>query len=383
MSKRLIAIALFIGLVTPIAAVGGEHKPVPYYVLTNRHAKCRAHYVKRTLHVSRRKRVKVHGTWKFETVRERAVACVYVAPKTPTTSPKTPTSTVTPAPSQSLNPIYGLTVDDISNIQEVVSMEESLPVRPTTRVVFDWRGATSYEPPSYYESAIESLDRVSDVMGELLDSSYESGVSTATYSAMVQSYLSTLGSTVNIWEIGNEVNGNWTGPYPTVAANIDAAYTDVSADGYASALTLYANEYGPDNCGDGLSELTPIQFSERYVPASVRDGLSYVFESYYPTQCGSTFPTNAQVAAEMEALHALYPNALLGFGEIGLPEPVTNSTLASAEQVMSWAYGLNPGLSYFVGGYFWWYGDEDLVPATKALYPVFLSALFAEQSALG
>lgn len=316
-------------------------------------------------------------------VKYRTVTTCLTTTAPPATTATATTATATPVPSESSNPMYGLTIDDISNIDEVISMEESLPVKPTTRMVFDWRSTTSYEPASYYESAIKSLDRVSNVMGELLDSSYESGVSTATYSAMVQSYLSTLGSTVNIWEIGNEVNGNWTGPYSTVAGNVDAAYDDVSADGYASTLTLYANEYGPDNCGNGLSELTPVQFSEQYVPASVRDGLSYVFESYYPTLCDGTFPTSAQVATEMEALHALYPNALLGFGEIGLPDPVTNSTFVSAEQVMSWAYSLNPGLSYFVGGYFWWYGDEDLVPTSKPLYPVFLSALAAEQSALG
>ena len=159
----------------------------------------------------------------------------------------------------------------------------------------------------------------------------------------METYLSTLGSAVTLWEIGNEVNGNWTGPYSVGAAKITEAYADVAARGATAELTLYANEFAPDNCGDGVSELTPVQYSEQYVPASVRDGLSYVFESYYPTQCQNTFPTNAQVATEMQQLHTLYPNALLGFWETGLPRPATRRTLASAERVMSWAYGLNPG----------------------------------------
>ncbi len=304
---------------------------------------------------------------------------------TPTTQPP-PTTTIPPSGNTgtlSSGPVYGLTIDDISNVSQVVATEQTLPVRPTTRVVFDWNSTSSYQPASYYASAIKSLDPVSNVMGELLDSSYEKGVSSSTFQTMVQSYIQTLGTSVNIWEIGNEVNGNWTGPYSTVATNLTNAYNAVAATGSHTALTLYSNEFAANNCGDGTSELTPVQYSQQYVSASVRDGLTYVFESYYPTQCGDTYPSSSQIASEMAALHALYPNALLGFGEVGLPNQASSSTDSTAETVMSWAYGLNPGLTYYVGGYFWWYGDEDLVPSTKPLYPFFVSALNAEKSALG
>jgi hypothetical protein len=49
---------------------------------------------------------------------------------------------------------------------------------------------------------------------------------------------------------------------------------------------------------------------------------------------------------------------------------------------MSWGYGLKPGLSYYVGGYFWWYGSEDLASTSKPLYPTFVDALKSEQVAL-
>jgi hypothetical protein len=283
-----------------------------------------------------------------------------------------------PSATAPATPLYGVTIDRITGIAKVVGAEESLPERPTTRVYFD-----ATEPASYYTAAVSQLHAVSQVMGELLDSGDASGMTTGAFQARVEDYLGTLGPSVDIWEIGNEVNGNWTGPYATGAARIDEAYDDVAAAGAGSALTLFANEYGPDNCGDGSGELTPVQYSEQYVPTAVRDGLTYVFESYYPTECGNTYPTDAQVATELLALHALYPNARLGFGEVGLPRPVTRRTLATGEAVMAWAYGLDPELPYYVGGYFWWYADQDAFKGKARLAGALRNAFAAEASALG
>ncbi len=274
-------------------------------------------------------------------------------------------------------PLYGVTIDNIGQIKTIVSAESTLPNRPTTRLYF-----SVSEPASYYRIAVSDVHAVSNVMGELLDSSDARYITTSAFQTRVQSYLSTLDSAVTIWEVGNEVNGNWTGPYSDGSAKLTEAYADVAARGATAALTLYANEFALDNCGDGTSELTPVQYSEQYVPASVRDGLAYVFESYYPTQCQNTYPTNAQVATEMEQLHALYPNALLGFGETGLPRPANNRKLATAERVMSWAYGLNPGLPYYVGGYFWWYARQDAFTHKKLLLTHLAAAFRSETSAL-
>ncbi len=280
----------------------------------------------------------------------------------------------TPAP---IPLLYGVTIDRIKDVATVVAAEKSLPERPTTRVYFDVS-----EPASYYASAVPLLHTVSQVMGELLDSSDATSISTSSFQLRVEDYLTTLGSSVDLWEIGNEVNGNWTGPYATGAAKIDEAYHDVAKAGGKSVLTLYANEYGPDHCGDGAAEPTPVQYSEQYVPKAVRDGLTDVFESYYPTECGNSFPTDAQVASEMRSLHSLYPHAHLGFGEVGLPHRVEPRTQATGEAVMSWAYGLAPGLPYYVGGYFWWYAYEDAFTGKALLAGSLRSAFEAEAAAL-
>jgi hypothetical protein len=274
-------------------------------------------------------------------------------------------------------PLYGVTIDSISGLSSLVAGLAALPERATARVYFD-----VHEPASYYADAVKTIHGADDVMGELLDSSDETAISTAALRTRTSAYLAALGSSVDIWEIGNEVNGNWTGPYTTVAAKLAAAYAVVHAAGRPTALTLYENSFGPDNCGDGAAELTPLQFARRYVSATVRAGLTYVFLSYYPTQCGGVEPTGAQLNAELVGLHKLFPAAELGFGELGLPHAVTATTLATAEQVMSWGYGLDPGLPYYVGGYFWWYAAEDALQPSGLLAGALPQAFEAEHAAL-
>ena len=275
-------------------------------------------------------------------------------------------------------PIYGVTLDRVTHPERLASALAALPQRPTTRVYFD-----THEPASYYRPALSRIHAVSAVMGELLDSSQEKAISTEALQARVAQYVSTLSGLVDIWEIGNEVNGNWTGSYGTVAAKLEASYEVIHATGGRTALTLYENAFGPEHCGDGEAELTPVQFSERYVPAAVADGLDYVLLSYYPTQCGGRLASTGELASQLEALHALYPNASLGFGEVGLPHPASRKTLAEAETIMRWAYSLSPALPYYVGGYFWWYGYQDILKPKARLSDTFGEALSDEAKALG
>ncbi len=283
-----------------------------------------------------------------------------------------------PATASADPPLYGVTLDKVTHLERLLGELAALPERPTTRIYFERRA-----PASSYEQDVREIHTVSAVMGELLDSSDEKAESVSEFQSRTLSYLSTLSGDVDIWEIGNEVNGNWTGPYEAVAAKLSEAYEDVAATGAATALTLYANNFGPEHCGDGSSELTPVQFSERHVPARVADGLDYVLLSYYPTECGGREPDATEVAQELERLHALYPSAALGFGEVGLPRPAGRRTLATAKQLMRWAYSLDPGLPYYVGGYFWWYGAEDVLRPHARLREALPEAFQLEAGALG
>jgi hypothetical protein len=73
----------------------------------------------------------------------------------------------------------------------------------------------------------------------------------------------------------------------------------------------------------------------------------------------------ARRGRERAPLHAIFPNAALGFGEVGLPRPVNSSSASGAQQIMTWAYPLRLALPGYIGGYFCWYGAEDaLLPGS-------------------
>jgi len=50
---------------------------------------------------------------------------------------------------------------------------------------------------------------------------------------------------------------------------------------------------------------------------------------------------------------------------------------------MHWAYALNPGLPYYIGGYFWWYGAEDALRPGAPLRTALRAAFRREAAALG
>jgi len=271
--------------------------------------------------------------------------------------------------------LYGVTVDDVTHRATIVQSETHLPDTPTTRIYFDVKHSASY-----YSAAVDALRPHSYVLGELLDSSDETKISVAAFDARVKSYLAEFGGRVDTWEIGNEVNGDWLGSYSAVAQRLITAYRDVHAAGLRTALTFYYNV----GCGDGPSELSPIAFTKRYVPTSVRAELDYALLSYYESDCHRRRPSVATWTTYFAQLHGLYPNAMLGFGEIGMNHPATPQTLPTAKSLIAHYYGLGITYPYFVGGYFWWYYYEDCLPyKSKPLWQSIRAGFRSESSTIG
>lgn len=285
------------------------------------------------------------------------------SPTQTVTPTPTPTPTVTPKPTPTggslrpiPNPVFGVTIDGINPLSDILASLRALVKKPTVRVVFD-----EWVPATYYQNAVGQIHKVGFVMGELLDSFYVREYSVEQYRKRAQEYVDLLGSKVDIWEIGNEINGEWLGDIPSVVQKMTAAYDVVKAKGGRAALTLYYNE----DCWKYPTE-EMFAWAQKNVPSRMKTGLDYVWVSYYEDDCNGLQPDWPAVYAR---LAKIFPNAKIGFGESG-----TIYQSKKAEYIDRY-YNMSISEPQYVGGYFWWYFRQDMVPSTSPLLDVLNDAI--------
>jgi hypothetical protein len=274
-------------------------------------------------------------------------------------------------------PLFGVTLDDVSDVSDEVTSLFMLAHMPTTRVYFDATlGVSSYT------SAIAALHGTTYLMGELIDSSDMPMVTTASAAeARARSFTGMLGGQVDIWEVGNEVNGDWldTSTQPTLG-KVEAMYDVVAVGGGATALTFFYegepsdvnNCIATDNGGNDMFTWLHDQLDLADAPSArpaaseaMRLGLDYVLVSWYPDQCPGESPDWTTV---MTQLSSIFPNAKVGFGELGTANPQNGSTFEQNE--IKTYYPLAKSLTLppaYIGGYFWWYYAEEMVPTDKTV----------------
>jgi hypothetical protein len=248
-------------------------------------------------------------------------------------------------------PLYGVTIDDADDLDSITASLQALSRLPTTRIVFDPQAAASY-----YRPVIDAFYPVSYLMGEIVDSIAVRNFTVSDYLARTQEYVDTFAHDVDIWEIGNEVNGEWLGPTSDVAAKVTGAYDLIKARGLRAAVTLFYNE----GClSDPQNEM--FVWAKNHLPARMKSGLDYVLVSYYEDDCKRVEPEWPSV---FQRLATLFPRSKIGFGEVG-----TRTSEQKAAFVDHY-YRLKVDVPNYIGGYFWWYFREDMVPSTLPLWSV-------------
>ena len=261
-------------------------------------------------------------------------------------------------PAAAADPLaWGVTTDDPwADTDDQARALAALPQRPALRVVFDVAVG-----PEEYREPLETLGGVATIMGEMVDSSDALQLDDAAFRTRVDGYLAALWPLVDVWEIGNEVNGGWTGAPARQALRVAYAFDAVTDRGGRTALTLYAN-FGCLEEG----EEDPLTWSERHLAPELRDGLDYVLLSWWPDDCAAPPP---DWQAVFDALGLLFPHAALGIGETG-----AHDAAAAAHQA-AWCYA--PGIDHarFIGGCFWWEFRTDMVPAGAPLWQVLAAAM--------
>jgi len=290
--------------------------------------------------------------------------------------------------------IFGVTIDDpwYSNESEKNAIKDALAghaVKPTVRFVFDEcmnpvdkcvAACDECWDPSDYQEPLENIASAAFVMGEILDSKYVVDYSVAEYIERTNEYLNRFDDLVDIWEIGNEVNGEWVNKKwvngewidetAKVVAKIEGAYEAVKKDpGRIAALNLYYNKGCYENEDNEMFTWVQANISEE-----MRNGLDYVFFSYYEDDCGDKIYTQEEWQEVFDALHVIFPKAKLGFGEIG-----TVNAAKKAEYMQRY-YSLDIKGDYYMGGYFWWYYKQDCVPKTTELWSVLNTILLQREN---
>ncbi len=253
--------------------------------------------------------------------------------------------------------IYGVTIENVNkNLPETVEALSKLSKKPTTRIVFDHEHS-----PSHYINAVKEIKKVSYIMGEVLDSYDMSKLSDDELKNRMYVYYKSFSSYIDIWEIGNEVNGEWNGKVDNVISKIKFANNYIRYKGGKTALTLYYNH----ECYEKKNH-EMFTWVNKYLPSKIRDNLDYVLVSYYEDGCNSYQPDWQNV---FDSLHVLFPKSKLGIGECG----TRNKNLK--EDYIEKYYSLRVTTPNFIGGYFWWYFRQDCVPYTKPLWNVINDAI--------
>lgn len=281
-------------------------------------------------------------------------------------------TTLTPLPDRT----FGLTIDDASDDDTIVDLLEKIKratgQAPVVRVVIDAdEEGTSVISPAY----ARLLRRIKEgdlayVVGEILDSfevhhcatkdrpPEDSYVVEESYVERTEACLSALGQWVDVWEVGNEMNGEWVGweegkwkassvtaedmqrMRNSYARAVGKAHELLIRAGKETALTFYFNDDGerhtwfeyPKKKRKGSDEEVSVgeHYSMLKWAEDYRDHFAdakYVFVSYYeddhfaddPVTGRRTriIPTPEKWAKIYAKLRGLYPQARFGFGEMG------------------------------------------------------------------
>lgn len=336
--------------------------------------------------------------------------------------------------------LFGVTVDRVSYISSIVEaikeLKKSAPqIKPLVRVVFDF-DETIFAEKKYrfkekdfipeakvYKEAIEELAEHAYIMGEIVDSSavyrchyvYEK---TYTYAERTKAYANILGDLVDIWEIGNEINGEWVGWNKSeswlepnisieqmeavrgrVADETMASYKELKKiiPAALTALTFYYNDdgenrgYTDDKKYNKRGELISYgsQYSMLEWARNYREKLpdvDYVLISYYEDDNEGVRPNRSDMDIKgliknLVKLASMFRNAKIGFGEFGPQCNTCKDRKCAAclsdqvsfiqryyveldKQIRKALRNSDSGWDArrdYIGGYFYWYFKQDVV----------------------
>lgn len=280
-----------------------------------------------------------------------------------------------PQPNNLNTRLYGLTIDKVSEkhsdddrrlkeaiieqLQFIRASNPSAPM-PIVRVVLDVESAGKTDTVmSDYVTITKAIhdQHLAYVMAELLDSHdmrfcVKKGPEKDAdcFLNRTKNYLTALDNYVDIWEVGNEINGKWAGgddneldgndqfsnkkqaarknARESVLRQVKAAYDFLEGKNKRTAITFYFNDDGERTSLSNIKD--DPQYSMMKWLKDYKDmfpQVDYVFISFYsddnfaydPQLNAATpiKPSNEKWASIFKTVKDYYPCAQVGFGEVG------------------------------------------------------------------
>jgi hypothetical protein len=268
---------------------------------------------------------------------------------------------------------WGVTVDRTNRYPQVVDSISDLvdgrKGQAYVRIVMD-----PGTPARRYDGIVRTAHREGVVVvGQLADSSAMKRYSVRQWKHRVRAFVSHF-SGVHVWEIGNEVNGEWLGPRVAPKLDYAARYIKEKRPRDTTMLTFYWQ------MGTAARPQTSIfQW--------IHDNVSPSLERHVDVVALSMWIGDAPMGIAMDEvfhrLGELFPTQHLAIGELGYWSPGTTKawwwrskrdpTGSVRRALVRQMYLADLAFPRSVGGVFWWYYVQEMFPHSplwKAMHAV-------------
>ena len=238
-------------------------------------------------------------------------------------------------PAELSTPIRGITLESTDNLDMTLKLIKSSRKRLTVRLVMD------DDDISAYKKVVDALAPHANVMVQILDSEQMPNYSVEKIRRRTTRAMNAFGDKVALWEIGNELNGNWVGSSPQeINAKAQAAYEVVKKRNGKTALTL--NYWSSPNCYEKDWEATSNYAESLFMKLSVplpNTQAAMIWQEHSTTSKASSvrLPSSASVKS-VRRTKAMNKNRLLWKRKNVSPITITacnNRCMPKWETVMS------------------------------------------------
>lgn len=263
---------------------------------------------------------------------------------------------------------FGITIEDLSDYEQKLDMAKAQG-NDYVRIVFDSKKDFTFANErtfKIYDNAIYYAKNIGlEIMGEVLDSElWPKDITVDEYRQRTHNLANHYKGKISVWEIGNEINGNWIGgdndpiSDSQIVDSINAAADDIKIidSNLKTVITLY---WGEGAFKDDSHPLF-IWINKWKKNKNFGNNIDIIALSIYPQYD----PVGTSFDIMINKLHEKFPDKKIMIGEFGyFNDPKDDSQpywwhskdIVEIQKYLIEQYYISMmGYDYSIGGGFWW-----------------------------